>query len=545
MTAVEAPNVDVAAPMPHASAKRAIVRLAWRQTRRGALIVTTLSAGMSAVVVATYRNTVGDSLDAAALAALAENPGIRTMFGEPVALEDPGGFAVWRTGTVLAVLVSVWGILAATRVTRGEEDTGRWDLLLAGRLPFAAVVLRCTAVLAASAVAFGSAVTLALISAGATPAGAAVHGAGLTLVGVFFVAAGALAAQLFPTRGSASGAAVALLGVGLLLRMVGDGVASLAWLRWLSPYGLLALTRPYDANRVLPLLVLAVAGLALSATAGVVASRRDVRGGWLNATGGRPPRLQLLRSVEAFALRRLLRPLAAWAAGIGAYFLLIGVLAKSMTDFLADNPRFADLAAQAGFGGLGSVNGYAAALFALLAIPVGAFAAVRLATFAADEANRRLTLLSAQPLTRIRLLTVEAAATLVGAVALVTVAGLATWAGAAAVGADLSLTAALSGTYNVLPIVLLCLAAAVLAVGWAPRAVAAIGALPAAGGFLLQVIAETTGAPGWVSNLSPFTHLAAVPDVVANWPAAAVMTAVAATTAIIGVSAYRQRDLRG
>ena len=66
-----------------------------------------------------------------------------------------------------------------------------------------------------------------------------------------------------------------------------------------------------------------------------------------------------------------------------------------MTDFLTDNPRFADLAAQAGFAGLGTVEGYAATLFALLAVPAGVFVAVRLAAVAADEADRRLTLLLA------------------------------------------------------------------------------------------------------------------------------------------------------
>ncbi|MEK8110427.1 hypothetical protein NKG94_51120 [Micromonospora sp. M12] len=39
------------------------------------------------------------------MAALARNPAIRTLFGEPVALDQPGGFTVWRTGTVLAVLL--------------------------------------------------------------------------------------------------------------------------------------------------------------------------------------------------------------------------------------------------------------------------------------------------------------------------------------------------------------------------------------------------------------------------------------------------------
>jgi polyether ionophore transport system permease protein len=40
-----------------------------------------------------------------------------------------------------------------------------------------------------------------------------------------------------------------MLGLGLLARMVGDGVPVLAWLRWLSPFGLLELSRPCAGNR--------------------------------------------------------------------------------------------------------------------------------------------------------------------------------------------------------------------------------------------------------------------------------------------------------
>ena len=103
---------------------RAVTMFAVRQCRRGALVVTVLAGGMTALVAATYRSTVGNGQDAAALSALAGNPAIRTLFGEPAALDQPGGFTVWRTGTVVAVLLGIWGLLAATRTTRGEEDSG-------------------------------------------------------------------------------------------------------------------------------------------------------------------------------------------------------------------------------------------------------------------------------------------------------------------------------------------------------------------------------------------------------------------------------------
>ncbi|RKN53278.1 ABC transporter permease [Micromonospora costi] len=522
-----------------------IATLALRQIRRGASIVIVLVAGMSAMVAATYAGTVGDALDAAALAALAENPAVRTLFGEPVALDDPGGFTVWRTGTVLGVLVGVWGLLTATRITRGEEDTGRWDLLAAGRAPVASIVARHLVVLAGALLAAGLATAGALIAVGTAPVGAVLHGAGVALVGVSFAAAGTLAAQILPARGAATGAAVALLGATLLMRMVGDGIDALGWLRWLSPFGLTALAQPYAANRVMPLAVLTVAAVGLLVAAVFAARRRDVRGGWLAAPAGRPPRLWLLGSVPGFATRRLARPLLGWATGIASYYLLIGLLAVSMTDFLADNARFADLASHAGFGGLGTVDGYVAALFALLAIPIGVFAAVRIATTAADENNRRMTLLYAQPVTRTRLLTAEVAVTTAGTVFLAISAGFATWAGSAAVDAPLGLGAALAGAVNVLAVALLCLGAAVLALGWAPRTVALVGALPAAGGFLLHVLADSTGAPPWVDRLSPFTHLAPVPDLPPNWPAAAVMLTTAVALSLLGAIGYQRRDLRG
>ncbi|MDI5936760.1 MULTISPECIES: hypothetical protein [unclassified Micromonospora] len=132
------------------------------------------------------------------------------------------------------------------------------------------------------------------------------------------------------------------------------------------------------------------------------------------------------------------------------------------------------------------IEGYVAALVVLLAIPIGAFATTRLTAFAAAENAGRLPLLHAGPVTRAYLLTAEVATTVARAAALATLAAIATWIGATAVGAGLPLV----GTANVLPV-----AATTLAVGLAPRAVATIGMMPTAGGFLLKSTDNSTHAP--------------------------------------------------
>ncbi|BEL06183.1 ABC transporter permease [Actinoplanes sichuanensis] len=523
---------------------RAVTRLAVRQIRRGALLVVGLSAAVTALVVAGYAQVMADPAAAGSLQALAGNPAIRTLFGAPVGLDTAGGFTVWRVGAVLAIALGVWSILATTRITRGEEDAGRWDVLLSGRLRLRDALNRHLAAVMVVSAATATTITAVLLAAGTPAAGAIIHGAGTGLLGMFFAALAALTAQTFPARAPATGTAVAMLGAALLARMIGDGVDALGWLHWLSPFGLLTLSGPYVHDRTLPLLLLAAATVLVTVAASAAAARRDVQGGLLAVAAGRRPRTRLLTSVETFAVRRALRPLTGWMIGIGAYYLLIGLTAVSVTDFLRDNPALAGEAAQAGFVGLGSITGFAATLFAILALPVAGFTTVRTTAFLAAEADRRLTLMTSGPFSRIRLLGAETAVTAAAATVLVTGAGLLTWTGVTVMGGRLALTAALRGTWNVLPIVLLSLGAAVFAAGWAPRWAGLVGALPGVGGFLLLVLAESIGAPSWVRDISPFAHLAPVPLTGADMTATAVMLGTTAVLITIGAGGYRRRDLR-
>jgi ABC-2 type transport system permease protein len=154
-------------------------------------------------------------------------------------------------------------------------------------------------------------------------------------------------------------------------------------------------------------------------------------------------------------------------------------------------------------------------------------------------------LLLSLPVARARWVATEAAATAAGCVVLVVVAGLTTWAGAVAVGAPLAVGEALAGALAVVPVALVCLGAALAALGWVPQAVLALGILPAAGGYLVLVFADSFRWPGWVRGLSPFAHLAAVPAEPMDLAGAVGMVAVALLLAAAGLARYGRRDLRG
>jgi ABC-2 type transport system permease protein len=539
MTAARLPG-SPAAVGPQLAPGRAVSRLAVRQLRRGAVVVALICGGMSAVVASQYQ-TIGGFLDESGMRALAENPAVRILSGPPVALDDPGGFTVWRTGAPVAVLASGWIMLAATRITRGEEDGGRWDLLLAGRLRMADVVVRCLAALFGSAMLIGVAVAAGLLAARTELTGAVIHAAGITCVALTFATTALLAAQVMPRRSAATGLTVAALGVGLMLRMIADGSHQLAWVAWATPFGLTSRAAPYADNRIVPLIVLGTFPIVLARAALVAARHRDLGDGVVAVPDSRPPRTRLLQSIGGFALRRAWRTTLGWATGIAAYFLLVGAVLASILELFQTNPRFAELAAATGIAL--SVKVFVAALFSLLPIPTGLYAATRLASMVADEKAGRCTLLFAQPISRVRLVSTEIAVTVGGVIALHCSAAVAVWSGTKITGAPLQFTDSLAGALNTLPVALLAAGAAAVGVGWLPSAAAATGALPLVGGFLVSVITQGTNAPGWVANLSPWKHLAAVPNTPPHWVATAILLLIGAILTALGVCGYVQRDL--
>ena len=81
--------------------------------------------------------------------------------------------------------------------------------------------------------------------------------------------------------------------------------------------------------------------------------------------------------------------------------------------------------------------------------------------------------------------------------------------------------------------------------GWVPRVVTPVGALPVVGGGIVWVLAQTLNWPDWLGQISPFAHVASVPATSPNWAGVWAMLALAAAFAILGIFGFARRDLRG
>jgi ABC-2 type transport system permease protein len=523
----------------------ALARQAFRDARVRTIAFTCLFALYACIQPAGYRHTYPTISERLAFAhSFASNKGLRLFYGEPHDLLTIGGYTAWRVGGTLAIFAAVFGLLAAVRALRTEEDTGRMELVLAG------IVGRRTAYLAAlTAIAAGVLLLwlgeLAGFLIGGLPAGGSAYLALATVsVAPVFVGVGALTSQLAPTRRLALELGGAILALMFLLRVVADTAGGAGWLRWATPLGWAEELRPFTGVHPLVLLLPAACSVLMLALSARLAAGRDIGTGMLPARDSAAPRLELLSSPTAQALRSERTSLLVWTTGVGVFALILGGVSKSVSS-AGIPPGVQRELAKLGSGSVATPSGYLAFVFIFFVLAVSLFACAQIGAARHEESEGRLETLLAQPVGRARWLGGRLALAGAGACAISLTAGALTWIGAASVGVNIALGRMLEAGANCLPVALLFLGIAALAYAIVPRAGAGIAYGLVTIAFLWQLVAALLGAPRWLVDLTPFAHVGLVPTQPFRVVAAAVMLAAAVACALVGMCIFRRRDLTG
>jgi ABC-2 type transport system permease protein len=460
----------------------------------------------------------------------------------PHDLLTTGGFTAWRFGGFTVVVTSVWGLVAAVRALRAEEDTGRKELVLAGSVSRRSAYASVVAALGAAAAILWLTMFAGLV-AGRLPAGGSAYLALATIApALVFVGLGALASQLAPTRRLALELATSTLGVALLLRVIADTAGGLGWLRWSTPLGWSEELRPFAGPRPAVLLLPALTTMLLLAAAGLIAVRRDAGTGILQSRDSAEADLRLLASPTALALRAGRGTVAAWAAGIGLFALVIGILSTSFTS--ADiSTNLQEQLHKVGGATLTTPAGALGFYFLLFVLAVSLYTCSQVAAIRREEADQQLETLFAQPIGRRRWLSERLLVAAASAAVLALTAALLAWIGAAGQHAGVSLLRLLEAGANCLPTALLFLGVAVLAFALWPRAAGGLAYGIVTVAFVWQLFGSLLGAPHWLLQVTPFAHVGLVPAQPFRTTAAIVMLALAGATSAAGAWIFARRDL--
>ncbi|MGW8062326.1 ABC transporter permease [Streptomyces ziwulingensis] len=442
-----------------------------------------------------------------------------------------------------AVLVGLMSVLAVIRHTRAEEETGRAELLRS------AVVGRHAHLAAALSVAILANLALALLLAlgltglgidGVDASGSLLYGAGHAAAGLVFAAVAAVTVQVTAHARSATGMAIAVIGVAYVLRAAGDSGPNSA-LSWLSPIGWTQRTYVYVDDDWWPLLLCLALAVACAATGFVLSARRDVGAGLRPEKLGSPHASDALGTPLGFALRLHRGMLAGFGAGLFLMGAMYGSILGQAEDMLKDIDQIQDALER--LGGSSMAESFASMVMVVVTVVAAVYVVMTALRPRAEETSGRAEPLLSTALSRGRWAGSHLAVAIGCGTLVLLLAGLGMGlAGAASTGDGGLLPELVGAALAYAPALWVTAGVAAVLFGWFPRASAAAWIVPAYA-FVVGYLGQILRFPDWMNNLSPFGHVPRLPAADMEWTPLLVLTLVAAGLVWLGLAGFRRRDL--
>ncbi len=511
--------------------------------RRDRVRIVVWIGAIIALVVSTVASVHGlypTQADLEQVARASEGNAAAIAFNGPAqGLNTLGGQVAFQVGAFGLVVVALMSLLMIGRLTRGEEEAGRSELLRS--LPIGPHALAAAAMITVAGMDLvtGGLVTVALLSQGLATAGSVAFGLSFALVGLLFASVGLVAAQVSDNTRVVYGIAGAVLGASFVLRAVGDiGNGSISWL---SPIGWAQKTRPFADEQWWPFLIIIVTVGLLAGVAVTLSSRRDLGAGLMAPRAGRPDAAPSLGRPVGLAMRLQRGSLIGWSAGVLFTGVAYGSIADSINEFVKDNKALADIIAAQGGGSL--ADSYLAMSFRILALVGAGFAIQSTLRLRSEETSLHAEQILATVISRARWAASHLVVAFGGTIVILLVAGLSVGLSDAAVTGDAgaiskSVGAALAYT----PAIWVLVGLTVALFGFVPRATAlGWGFLTVC--FVIGMLGQLLDLPTWVEDVSPFQHVPQLPAAELTLVPLAALFVVAAGLTAAGLAGLRRRDI--
>jgi ABC-2 type transport system permease protein len=482
-------------------------------------------------------------------AAYGSNKATSALFGPAPDLQTVAGFTVFKISMTLMVLGAVWGLLTSTRLLRGEEDSGRWELLLTGQTTRSGAAVQALGGLGAGVLVLWALTSVITVIAGRDSkveiaAGPALYFTlAMVATAVMFLAVGALTSQLGATRRQAASYAAVFLGIAYAVRMIADAGVGLHGLIWASPLGWVEELRPLTAPQPLALVPIIAFTAVLAVVALRLAGSRDVGASIVPDRATSQPHLRLLFGPNGLAVRMVRPTVIGWWVAIAVSALLYGLIAKAAGATISGS-SVRTVFSKLGAPGTGA-DAVLGVCFLILAVLVAFVGAGQLTAARSEEAGGRLEHLLVRPVARTSWLGGRLVLAIVVVLASGIIGGVCAWLGAASQHAGVSFTTLLEAGVNLVPPAIAILGVGVMAFGIRPRVMSTV-VYALLGWSLLIVIVGGIGAVShWILDTSVFHQMASAPAVSPDWEANGIMVAIGVAAAVLGGLAFRRRDLQG
>ncbi|MDA8237957.1 MAG: hypothetical protein M0T75_08770 [Chloroflexi bacterium] len=455
---------------------------------------------------------------------------------------------------IVTALGALMSALAVVRHTRQNEETGRAELVGSAAVGRSAMLAAALVVAVGASVMLGILFATLLFANGLPLDGVLAAGATMAALGAVFGGVAAVTVQLAATARAASGLAISLLVTAYLLRGIGDlaGTPSVdgttvtpAWPVWLSPFGWAEQVRPFAGPDWWPLAPAVVLFLIAVAVALVLAAGRDVGFGLIPASRGPASAARGLLSPLGLAWRQQRGLFAAWALGLAITSAVFGSLGQQV-GAMAGNEQFRAILEQLTRGRGGDLAdlffGFAMGIIGLAASGYAVQALLELHT---EEADGRLEPILGTAVSRLAWSGSHIACAVLGTSAILVIGGTSAGLVYGLVAADpgARLAELVPAALIQAPAVLVLAGIAVAAFGLLPTRAPAVSWAAVGAASFVTFFGDPLDLPDAVRNLSPFSHLPALPaEGISAGPILALLV-ISVALAGIGLVSFHFRDL--
>jgi ABC-2 type transport system permease protein len=517
------------------------------------LFATTESYAQGRGIIAAFPNQTQRAL---IVHGLANNAALSLFYGDKTAnIVSPSGYMVYRVMPILALVAAIWAMSVTTKMLRGQEENGRWELLLCG--PFGSGQATLKSILGIGSTLLGSflvfALTLALItSKGAfslTLGGSLYYALSIIFAAFIGLAIGAITSQLAATRRSAMLYAAVAIIVLFTLRSVANTINGLAWLKNLTPFGWIDKLRPFYYAQPIWLLPLGLFGLICITGAVFLSARRDLGQSLILDKNSAKPRFSLLGSQLGFDFRLLRNVLFGWLFGGVAFATLIASIDKTVAKTLTGSgggkgrliKTFSNLTGNPD-SKIEIAYLSAAGFFIITLLLI--MAANYLSSLRDEETSGRLDNLISGTLSRGYWLYARLALVLGAALSITFIANVVIWALASAQGISVSFSSLVFGGLNILGPLLLLLGAGVLIYGLVPRFLSIAMYAIIAWSFTIDIISSALKLSAGFTNTSLLHYVSLVPAANPDWRTFTLISLIGLAGILLGAIAFDRRDLQ-
>lgn len=472
-------------------------------------------------------------------AELSANPAVRAFNGPDQGLDTLGGQVAFQLGASVLTVTALMALLMVVRATRGEEESGRMDLIRSLPVGRHASLAAATIVVTIMAVSVGTLATIVLVSQALPGAGAVSLGVSYALIALVFGAIGLVAAQITANTRLAGGIGGGVLGAAFVIRAIGDAGSGTA--SWLSPIGWMQKARPFADERWAPFLLGLGAVAVLMVIAAQLGSRRDLGAGLIAPQPGPAQASSRLAGPISLELRTQRGALLGWVFGIAMLGISYGSIATTIEDFVRDNGTMAEMFIGDSTAPL--IDSYLATSTRIVALVGAGFATQSMIRARQSETSGRVGLLLAASVSRTRWMLAHVvvaaggglAVLLAGGAALAVSAGIST-------GENALVLDVIASSVAYYPAVAIMIGTTGFLTGLWPR-VAPAAWLALIGSIVLTVMGPLLGLPEWAEDLSPFTHIPLMPAESFDPMPLIVESSVAIALTATGLLGIRRRDV--